>query len=334
MSSSFGLILWFTCLNILSIVGNRHQNFPVWLLSLRKYESSKNKRTHNLLKIKGGATALSEILKSNGDINNNAKSTSSEEVVPNLTGNVTVTVTTSIGSSFLDKIKRLSISRNASILELKQSIRDKFPGNPPMQLQRLFYGFRILGNHSQKVGELTTSPQVPILLDMLSGTSGYNKTMSISQAVEAYVAVQVHHTYLSLAMQKVFNSRETITENELKPSSTTTTTTTEGAVTGATTSSSPEQQTEQNKLESLTLREIFDVVNRSVYEQYGEEIALALEREKEPEMIAGDTIAWRRGSALSERNPLQSAWAKQFDTNKQVALALVYYSVILVVSKY
>ena len=36
-----------------------------------------------------------------------------------------------------------------------------------------------------------------------------------------------------------------------------------------------------------------------------------------------------------DRNPLVAAWAKQFDTNKQVAFALAYYSVVLVVfSKY
>lgn len=316
------MIIWLICLHVLTISGIQHQNvFGTLFSSSNSRVSTRDvtvkRRTPHWLKLRGGAASASEIIKSTTE-NKDPSASSTEDV--NLTGNTTITVTTSVGSTFLDKIKRFSISRNASVLELKQSIRDKFPGNPPTQLQRIFYGFKLLSNHSQKVGELTPSPQIPILLDMLSGTSGYNKTMSITQALEAYVSAQVHQTYLSLATQKVFSSRDSITESELK---------------STTTASTSEQATAENgQMETLVLREIFDIMNKSVYEQYAEEIAVALEKEKEPEMIAADTIAWRRGSALSERSPLQSAWAKQFDTNKQVALALVYYSVILVVSRF
>ena len=40
----------------------------------------------------------------------------------------TVLVSTSFGSSFLDKRKRLTINRNATVSELKTLIREKFPG--------------------------------------------------------------------------------------------------------------------------------------------------------------------------------------------------------------
>ena len=109
--------------------------------------------------------------------------------------NCAIVVSTSVGSVFLDKKKRLSIPRNSTVAELKTMIEKKFPGCPPTGLQRLFLGVRALSD-DEIIGNITVTSPTPILLDMLSGTSVYNKTLSISQALEAHAALIVQQSYL------------------------------------------------------------------------------------------------------------------------------------------
>ena len=281
------------------------------LLNVKWQKKSKrilNSAAHKIISIRGGLTAV------------DSNTTFNQIEEPNLIGNATCIITTSLGSSFLDKTKKISIQRNSSVSQLKALIHDKFPGSPPVVLQKLFYGFRSL-NNTEIIGNITNSNQISILLDMISGTGGYNKTMSISQAIEAYVSVIVHQTYLSSTMKKVFDHKDHVLDSS---------------------SSTSNEDNNNNHIETLSYRDMFDMLNQSFYDQHQEEILAALEKEKEPDLITADTLAWRKqhlDSALEDdnddRNPLVTAWAKQFDTNKQVALALIYYSIVLVVfSKY
>ena len=42
------------------------------------------------------------------------------------------------------------------------------------------------------MADVSTARPVPLILDMPSGTSAYNKTMTVTQAIEAYAAIQTH----------------------------------------------------------------------------------------------------------------------------------------------
>ena len=255
--------------------------------SYKQQENNNHKKSKIFQHIKGGAIPITTTI-----------------IPPK---NITVIVSTSLGSSFLDKTKKISINPNSTIKELKYIIQEKFPGSPPIQIQRLFYAFKPL-NNSDILSNITSASQVPILLDALSGTSAYNKTMSITQAIEAYVSIIVQQTYLSSTMQKAFDLKDsTLDLSEVG---------------------------DRDRIDTLTLRDLFAAVNQSIYTQYAEQIAEALEKEREPDMITADTIAWRQQGegGAADKNPLVAEWAKMFNMNKQVALSLVYYSVVLVVS--
>jgi len=203
---------------------------------------------------------------------------------------------------FLDKKKRLSVPRNSTVGELKCLIEKKFPGCPPIPLQRLFVGVRLLQD-DEIIGNITTTSPTPILLDMMSGVSVYNKTLSISQALEAHVASIVQQSYLGAKLRESFTTSITSTRTNNDTSS------------------------EMLLPDSSYYRDMFDVVNRTLYETYAEDIAEALELEKEPETMADDTRAWR--NPQKETKPLAAALAKEFDLNGKGIKSFVYYSVLL-----
>ena len=246
--------------------------------------------TKIVTKLRGGAADVEEVASSSSSSNN--------IVVDD--GPCAILVSTSVGSMFLDKKKRLSVPRNSTVGELKGLIEKKFPGCPPIPLQRLFVGIRLLQD-DEVIGNITTTSPTPILLDMMSGVSVYNKTLSISQALEAHVASIVQQSYLGTKLRETFTtSIATSTSND----------------------------TSSVMLpDSSYYRDMFDVVNRTLYETYGEDIAEALELEKEPETMADDTRAWR--NPQQETKPLAAALAKEFDLNGKGIKSFVYYSVLL-----
>lgn len=250
------------------------------------------KRSHfgKIMRVRGGSDAATSGVNSN------------EAAAP--VENCAILVSTSVGSVFLDKKKRLTISRNSTIAELKSLIEKKFPGCPPTGLQRLFLGARALSDE-ELVGNITITTPTPILLDMLSGTSVYNKTLSISQALEAHAALIVQQSYLGAKMMASYNDVPEKEANE--------------------TTSAPVH------LESGLYRDMFDSVNRTLYETYSEDIAEALEREREPETHTDDTAAWR--GKRKETTPLTAALAKEFDLNMRGIRSFLYYSVLLGVSQ-
>jgi hypothetical protein len=217
----------------------------------------------------------------------------------NIPSNVDVLVATSFGSSFLDKKKRLTVPANSTVFELKLQLSSKFPGSPPVGLQRLFYASRML-NDSDVLGRTTTLTPIPLVLDMVSGTRSYNRTLSIRSSIEAYVSTLVHQAYIGAKMR-----------DQLRP------------------------EAQEPTLESPYYSELFRQLNASVYEQYKDDIATALELEKEPDVRSTDTEAWRGDGVLdqSERpvNPLSAALAKEFDLNWRGLRNFAYYSLVLMV---
>eukprot|EP01038_Epipyxis_sp_PR26KG_P009423 gene9423-12696_t len=232
-------------------------------------------------------------------------SISAEPIMNN--GNVesiTVIVSSSLGSSFLDKKKKLSILNNETVADLKQQILLKFPGSPPIQLQKLYYGSTLL-NDSVLVTNLTTLSPIPLLLDMITGTSAYNRTMSVSQAIEAYVSSLVHQSFVSEKI-RVFSTPNL------------------GEESTNSTRRSPDSQ---------FYRSLFNSINNSIYEKYKDDILEALERERNPETRSLDTEAWRNPSRRVS-NPLAVALAKEFDMNGRTVRSFIYTSIVLGVFGY
>jgi hypothetical protein len=83
-------------------------------------------------------------------------------------------------------------------------------------------------------------------------------------------------------------------------------------------------------MDSAIYREMFQVLNETLYQTYAEDIAEALKAESEPEIVSADTASWR-GDA-KQRSPLALAIAKEFDLNPRSLKSFLYYSVLLGVS--
>jgi hypothetical protein len=125
--------------------------------------------------------------------------------------------------------------------------------------------------------------------------------MSISQTLEAYASLIVHQTYLHDKLKEQFTSQDAAAVDE--------------------------------SMQTVLYREMFESINQTLHETYREDIALALELEKDPEALSSDTIAWRAVNS-PDRNPLTEALAKEFDLNFRGIKHYLYYSVLLVVFAY
>mmetsp|Transcript_31693 Transcript_31693/g.32290 ORF Transcript_31693/g.32290 Transcript_31693/m.32290 type:complete len:392 (+) Transcript_31693:95-1270(+) len=232
----------------------------------------------------------------------------------------TVIVSSTIGSSFLDKKKKLILPNNSTISELKTQLSKKFPGGPPVSIQRLIFGMRIL-NDNDILGNLTSISPIPILLDNISGTSAYNKTMTVSQALEAYTSLLVQQAYLGDQLQQFF----TYTSPESSEN------------THHILSSLGDTHTDTlspSNIHTLTYRTMFQILNTTLYSTYEEDIHDAFEREKEPEVYTSDTLAWRTESKKNGNNALAVALAKEFDLNMRGLIGFMYYSCLLGIFAY
>lgn len=212
-----------------------------------------------------------------------------------------ILVSTTIGSSFLDKKKRLTVAKNCTVLDIKHQISQKFPGSPPIELQRLFLGMRLLSD-DDIVCNLTSLNPVPVMLDMMTGTSVYNKTMSVSQAIEAYVSIAVQQSYVGDRLRALF-ANSCLTNSSLSNAS--------------------------FEIDTTVYREMFAAINSSLHSTYAQDISEALLEEKEPETFSADTAAWRHD--LKDKNPITVALAQEFDLNFRGIKNFAYYSVLLAI---
>ena len=223
------------------------------------------------------------------------------EVVGNTVRQYNVLISTSIGSSFLDKKKKIQINSNSTVLDLKIAIQSKFPGSPPVESQQLFYGLRRL-NDTDVMSEICTSSLTPILLDMIAGTSIYDKTMTVSEALEAYASCLTQQAYVGRKICQLF---------EIENSSI----------------------TNSNYFETSIFREMFHTMNTTLFTTYMEDIRLALNEESNPELSSADTAAWRESGAMAARSPLATAMAREFAINLRGIKRFSYYSILLFVSE-
>ena len=204
------------------------------------------------------------------------------------------------------------MTSNSTVLDLKEQIASKFPGSPPVEVQQLFFSSRLLSNDSELLCNVSALQPVPILLDAISGTSVYNRTLSIRQSLEAYVATVVQQSYIGKQLNSL-HSRSADAEN-------------------CSAVQSQMQVQVQMQMQAVAYRGMFRALNESLYCSYGEEIQAALLAERDPETAAADTAAWRGpGRGSKKATPLAAALAKEFDLNARGLLNFLYYSLVLAV---
>lgn len=257
-------------------------------LSLSVAHSKARHSLSSTLKVRGGNTQVDDIV-------NTTSITSDTNTTPP-PGPVNVIVTTSIGSDFLDKKKKLSMSGSATVLELKQLIHSKFPGSPPTPLQYLYFGDRLLLDEDI-VRNVSHLPTVPIFLDMISGSSAYNRTLSVKNTLEAFAASQVHITYLNEAVSQVASTFSDAHESK-------------------------------KEMRTRRYRELLAAVNETLFASYSQDIELALQDESEPEYTSADTSRWRV-KGKRRVGSLAGAISREFDLTARGFRQLVIYSAIL-----
>jgi len=224
----------------------------------------------------------------------------------NFIGTSNIIISTAYGSTFLDKKKKLVIPKNHTILDLKGQLYSKFPGSPPIELQKLYFNSRYLYDY-ELIGNISMLSPLPILLDMISGTSVYNKSMSVSQALEAYISTVIQQAFIGFKLQSLYshNSNNNINNNS----------------------------SASTVMDTIYFRELLMSMNQSLYDRYQADITSALRDEQEPEVVAADTLAWRSPSKKT-MSPLTLAIAKEFDLNIRGIKNFLYYSIVLMVFAY
>lgn len=206
---------------------------------------------------------------------------------------IQVLVSTLVGSSFLDKRKKFSIAPTATIRHLKTLIKAKYPGSPPIALQKLVLQDTVLDD-STEIGSVESSS---LLLDTLSGSgSFFNRTLSLSQTIDAYLATVAQSSFIGNKLHSLDRT-------------------------------SP---LESGELDVLQVRNMLNKLRNSFESDFGPFIARAIEREKSPEQISGTSYLWRDKQKTS-LSPLMKALAREFDLNKYAAVNLVYFSVLMMV---
>lgn len=205
-------------------------------------------------------------------------------------------VTISTGSRYLDRRKLLRVPANVSVAEVKEMLSNQFPGCPPVGLQRLFLGSRLLSD-TELIGEITELSPVPLALDMLSGTNTYNRTvLSVSDALQMLTALYVHSAAnVAQQMDLMSGKQHNISDSKLN-----------------------------------LFRDMFMKINSSLYISMRDDIERALIAEKDPEKDAADTAPWRNvGTGKPLVWTLLGTLNMNFDEIKSAAVTSVLLSVFM-----
>lgn len=209
-----------------------------------------------------------------------------------------VVVTVSAGSRYLDRRRLLRVKSTSSIADVRASLREQFPGLPPVKLQRLYLGSKLLADEDV-ISELTDLSPVPLSLDLLTGTGIYNRTvLSVADALEMLTALEVHSTANSELQRQL-----------------------RGGVTDIDQSDSP-------RIERLEL--LFREQNNSLYKTWAADIQRAQTAERNPEKDAVDTAGWRRSS--NKEPPMRWGILNVLDMNAEEARSALVATLLLSVS--
>lgn len=150
-------------------------------------------RTHFKSNIRGGSQAFS----------------SQKPVNEKPVNEMRLYIATRIGSKFLDKKIILSLDRSSTIAQVKNEIAKKFSGKPPVELQKLYSGGKLLRD-AEIIGDISESIVLPIQLDMMTGYSSYERPMHASELIDAYCASCVQQAYINTLLSEVIISNGTL----------------------------------------------------------------------------------------------------------------------------
>jgi hypothetical protein len=226
---------------------------------------------------------------------------------------VKVYVSTRIGSKYLDKKMVLTLQRHENVLDLKNEISKKFSGKPPVELQTLYCGTRKLQD-TDTISNISPLNIIPIQLDMMSGTSSYERPMHTGDMIEAYCAASAQQAYLANKMAEIVSGvdqRDTENNDPL--------------------TSIPD---------SVKYAKLLSSFNASIHASLAERIAAAKRADSDAEAPPGDAMRSifsynTEGMGSVEEwiavKPRDAAIAKLFDLNAVQAKRLLFYSGVCVV---
>ena len=225
---------------------------------------------------------------------------------------VKVYISTRFGSNFLDKSMTMSLQRAETVGELKNQISKRFAGKPPVGLQKLFHGGRLL-HDEEKLGDISQLAVLPIQLDMMTGTSSYERPMHTVEMVEAYTAACAQQAYLSTSIAHLLSPR----------------------------GEAPVSDMAENVPEHAKYSEMITALNSSIYDSFGDSIAAAVAADSDAEAPSPDTLrtSMRHNSegfhSVEEwvnARPRDAAIARLLDLNIASARKLLIRSAMCVVS--
>lgn len=208
---------------------------------------------------------------------------------------IDVIVSTSLGSKFLNKRKKCTVSANATIANLKEKLAIVYPGTPPKELQRLYFGLKYLVD-DMPVANITSMRPVPLLMDILSGVGTYQRNMSIADTLEAYAALLTQEMYVNEKIASLL---------------------------------APIDNSNRTQLETPRFRQIFNAMNKTIFSEHELQITKARERERNPELITDEVGAWR--GAKLPLTAFQHWLAHQFYFSRNTLRALFTYTTMLVI---
>jgi hypothetical protein len=233
------------------------------------------------------------------------------------------------GSHYLEKRIKLEMHKNSTIEMVKSLISKQFPGNPPTDLQNLFFGFDQVQN-SQKLFEISNNKILPLQLDLISGTKSYQKVKSVREALEGYVSSQIHDIFLSQQALRLLSSAPhtlpSLTSDPSQKNQTALVNETEALVVLP---------------QSIAFMEMFEKFNQSVFDSHGVAIQKALEDEQDPTppVLEGLKDATTDGLGyetideyLEAQSSLRRFLTTEFSFNRQILRSLVLYSLVWIVS--
>jgi hypothetical protein len=222
---------------------------------------------------------------------------------------ITVVVSTKFRSQFLNKIVNFRIPKNYTIMQIKEIVRARFPGHPPECLQELFFGLEKLENN-RRIIDIANLTTLPLNLDMISGTSVYKRPLNIRLAIDAYVSLLVQQNFLSNTLLSILSN------------------------------SSTNMNTSISAPASLIYSKLYNTINTSIWEDYGDEIQAALLLESNPVISTPDVLTrtlhmsdYKSIDDYRERalTPLTRTVVRMWGLNRRKGTTLLLYSTLCLV---
>jgi hypothetical protein len=250
---------------------------------------------------------------------------------PNQNPLIIISIISNFGSKYLNQRMQFQMKRNQTVRELKEALSAQYPGHPPASLQNLYFGLQKLENNSQKLSEISQQRQrqgqgqgrrelrvLPLRLDLISGTTNYQNVRSVGEAVEAFVALEVHRSALARQMAQLL-APSSAPEADKKVGS-----------------RSDESTSHSSRDDSLVSLQMFHDLNQTLFETHQSAIERALEIEREPSLREGttvDNLGYQTiDGYLDSRTSLQRFLETEFVFTSRLVRSLALYSLVWIVS--